>query len=187
MAKSRRKRITSNPRKMCKRQISRTAAERKAVKSPYEKEKNAPGEEERRYGDRILKMVPQWRVSRLPREKLTKFRATNKIQRQFIVSDVLIHVLRRQRELQHTPPTAPEYRELIAIMHGVDFSLASVKRLFPAKKGIVCAWRESRIAKISTRSRQECAWKDADRARTAKMYATVAWMVGLEAGESDSE
>lgn len=159
--------------------------DKKAVKSPFAGKKSAPDEEQHRYGDRILKIIPKWRETRVPVEKLKPWTGLSKHARKFIVADVLLHVIRNKRSLSFIPPTGPEYQEMIAIMHGVEISPATAKRRFPKKKRIVCDWRQSRTEHMAARSRAYQDWCDANGQEPGYLYGSQQARIGRAPPESD--
>ena len=159
--------------------------DKKPVDSPFAAQKAAPGEEKRRYGDRILCIIPKWRVSRVPSEKLKPFEELSKEARIFIVADVLLHVVRKKHSLAFVPPSGPEYQEMVAIMHGVKVSVATAKRRFPPKKTIVCDWRQARTEHMANRSRAYQAWCAANGQEPGHLYGDQRVWISRDPPECD--
>ena len=187
MAKTRRKRKTLRPRKMSRQGASRQVQRRKPIKSPFHDKNNAPDEEERRYGDRILKIIPKWRDCRKKAENLRNLRDLSPAERIFLVSDIILLAIKNRRALHFTAPTALEYREMAAIMHGVDISKSSVGRLFPPKKRIVCDWRELRTEYRARRSEAYQAEMAALGQEPGHLFGSQRVFIPRDPRESDSD
>ena len=107
--------------------------------------------------------------------------------RDYIVADVSLVALKNRAALRFKPPTAPEYREMAAILHGVDISVRSVRRLWPKKKGIVCDWRELRTKLKSERSRAYLADLEARGLEPGHLFGSQQVFIPRDPRESDSD
>ena len=170
---------------MSRKGLHRRLADKTPIGSPFEDEKNRPNEEKLRYGNRVLKFIPKSRVFCTERSKLVPVGKISVYRRAFIVADVLLHVALRKPDLHFKPLTAPEFREMIAIMHGVNFSVATVRREFPTKKGIVSDWRDLRLERMSRRSHAKSIWVREEPDGIERAYMKQAVVIRSTPSESD--